>query len=53
MVAHILDVSETGILFGAYRMSDKHYLLVRMETDNVITILKDIPGGVSLFTSLD
>ena len=53
-VAHILDVSETCILLGAYRMSDKHYLLMRMNVDNEITILKDIPGGgVSLFTSLD
>lgn len=52
-VAYILDVTETGILFGAYRMSDKHYLLLRMDTDNEITILKDIPGEVTLFTSLD
>lgn len=53
IVSHILDVSETGILFGAYRVSDKHYLLLRMDTDNEITILKDILGEVSLFTSLD
>ncbi len=53
-VAHILDVSETCILLGAYRMSDKHYLLMRMNVDNEITILKDIEGGgVSLFTTLD
>ncbi|MDD4800997.1 MAG: hypothetical protein PHD28_08225 [Proteiniphilum sp.] len=52
-VAHILDVSITGILLGAYRLSDKHYLLARMNTDNEITILQDMPGEVSLFTSLD
>jgi hypothetical protein len=35
-------------------MSDKHYLLMRMNVDNEITILKDIEGGgVSLFTTLD
>ena len=52
-IACIIDVTESGITFSAYRLSDNTYIVARINSDNIVTILQDNSGKVSAITSLN
>jgi len=49
----IMDVTESSVIFGAYRLSDKVNVIAKIGLDNVLTILQSNSGEVSVVTSLN
>lgn len=52
ILAYIMDVTEEGILFGAYRLSDKLVVMAKIDKENGLTILQGNSGEVSVITVL-
>ena len=53
LVTCIMDVTESGIMFGAYRLSDKMNVVAKIGSDNVFTILQSNSGEVSVITPMN
>ena len=48
LITCIMDVTESGIMFGAYRLSDKINVVAKIGLDNVLTILQSNSGEISI-----
>lgn len=49
----IMDVTESSIVFGAYRLSDNINVVAKIELGNVLTILQSNSGEISVITTLN
>ena len=52
-IAYIMDVTESSVTFGAYRLSDRMYFVAKINLDNSVTMLQDNSGEVSAITFLN
>jgi len=52
-VTCIIDVTESSVTFGAYRLSDKMNVVAKIGLDNVLTILQSNSGEVSVIMPLN
>lgn len=53
IIACIMDVTENGILLGAYRLSDNMRVVVQIGLNNVVNILQENSGEVQVILPLN
>ena len=49
----IMEVTESGVLFAAHRVSDRINVVAKIDLDNEFTILQSNSGMISVITTLD